>query len=565
MRKLFRKKRRTSFVEPDEIFLDSKNLPEFDTQQFEGRIETSIKKQNVYALAGLFLVFLCVAAVKAGGLQLVNGQKLADAASRNSLGEDIIFTERGVIYDRNETFLAWNEASTDSENPFPKRRYVTKPGFSHVLGYVNYPAKDKSGLYWRKNYIGRDGVERMYDEELQGINGRVITERDALGHELSTNMVNPAIPGENLKLSIDARIQEQLHTQIATLAQSMGYVGGGGVMMDVHTGEIVALTSYPEYGSNAMSDGDSEALARYNTDTKKPFLNRVVSGLYTPGSIVKPYVGIAALTEGVISSEKQLLSRKSIVIPNPYSPENPSVFVDYRPDNGWVDIRHALSVSSNIYFYQVAGGFQDQRGIGIAKLEKYIRLFGIGSKTGIDLPGEVDGIVPSPEWKKKNFKGEAWRLGDTYHTAIGQYGFQVTPIQMVRAVSAIANGGNLVTPHLVLGAKIDKPTSLGIPEETIRIAREGMRMAVTEPRGTGIRLKSLNTAVAVKSGTAEVGKNNEYVNSWTTSFFPYESPRYALVVVMERAPGKPTGAIATVHGTLMWMEANTPEYLNSTQ
>jgi len=133
---------------------------------------------------------------------------------------------------------------------------------------------------------------------------------------------------------------------------------------------------------------------------------------------------------------------------------------------------------------------------------------------------------------------------------------------MVRAVSAIANGGNLVTPHIVRGAKVDKPISLGLPEENLRIAREGMRMAVTEPRGTGIRLQSLKTAVAVKSGTAEVGKNNEYVNSWTTSFFPYESPRYALVVVMERAPGKPTGAIATVHGTLQWMEANTPEYLN---
>lgn len=548
-------------MEPDEIFLDSKNLPEFDTQQFEGRIETPIKKTSVFVVGGMFAVFIVIAFLKLGSLQIKNGDEFAEAASSNSLAEYPIFAERGVIYDRLGAFLAWNESNAENTDPFPKRRYITTPGFSHLLGYVNYPAKDSKGYFWREDYVGKAGIERVYNDLLAGENGRVITETDALGHEISTNMVNRAVPGENITLTIDARVQEVLHKEIVALAQTAGYVGGGGVIMDIKTGDILALTSFPEYGSNEMSDGDSEALQRYNTDSKKPFLNRVVGGLYTPGSIVKPYVGVAALTEGVITPQKQLLSRGKITIPNPYSPDKPSVFVDYRKDNGWVDIRKALAVSSNIYFYQVAGGFQDQRGIGISTLEKYIRKFGIGSKTGIDLPGEIDGIVPSPAWKEKVFNGDPWRLGDTYNTAIGQYGFQVTPLQMVRAVAAIGNGGTLVTPRLFAGGKESKKESIGVPAENLAIVREGMRMAVTDPVGTGIRLNSLKTHVAVKSGTAEVGRNNEFVNSWTTLLFPYESPRYALVVVMERAGGRPTGAVAAVHATLSWIENNAPEYV----
>src|SRR5262249_35638114 len=140
----------------------------------------------------------------------------------------------------------------------------------------------------------------------------------------------------------------------------------------------------------------------------------------------------------------------SITVPNPYDPEHPSVFNDWRPQ-GYVDLRHAIAVSSDVYFYEVGGGYKNQPGIGIYNIEKYTRMFGLGSTTGIDFPGELSGTVPDPEWKAATFNGEPWRLGDTYNTAIGQYGFQVSPLQVVRSVAALANGGTILVPSLIKG------------------------------------------------------------------------------------------------------------------
>ena len=156
---------------------------------------------------------------------------------------------------------------------------------------------------------------------------------------------------------------------------------------------------------------------------------------------------MGALTEGVIDPYKKILSTGSISIPNPYFPDQKTVFKDWKA-HGWTDMREAIAVSSDVYFYEIGGGFESQKGLGIVNIEKYAQLFGIGQKTGIDLPDEKGGIIPGPEWKIKNFKGEPWRIGDTYNTVIGQYGFQVTPLEMVRAISAIANYGTLVTPAL---------------------------------------------------------------------------------------------------------------------
>ena len=223
----------------------------------------------------------------------------------------------------------------------------------------------------------------------------------------------------------------------------------------------------------------------------------------------------------------------------------------------------ALAVSSDVYFYSIGGGFEDQTGLGISNIERYARLFGVGEKTGIDLPDEKAGIIPNPKWKEENFNGDPWRLGDTYHTAIGQYGFQVTPIQMARAVSAIGNYGKLVTPHFILGdmEKENQILMTDFPKENFDVIHEGMRQAVTY--GTAVTLNVPYVKVAAKTGTAQLGVNKNKVNSWVIGFFPYENPRYAFTVMMEAGPSANSASASSVmRGLLDWMYIYTPEYFS---
>ena len=329
--------------------------------------------------------------------------------------------------------------------------------------------------------------------------------------------------------------------------------------MDVNTGEIVTLVSYPEYDPNILVEGkNEEIIAGYSTNERKPYFNRAVSGRYTPGSIVKLFVAIGALNEGVITPEKKILSTGSISIPNRWNPELSTVFKDWKA-HGWVDVRDALAVSSNVYFYEVGGGFEDQEGLGIRNIEKYMRMFGIGEISGIDIYGEEEGVIPNPKWKEENFDGEPWRIGDTYHTAIGQYGFQVTLIQMVRAVAAIATDGILVVPH-VAGQKVKTKKITEIDQQHFNLVKTGMRQAVTDGTAKGLNVPQVK--VAAKSGTAEIGTTKRKVNSWIVGFFPYDNPKYSFVVMMEEGPRDNTiGALYIIRQLLDWMLVQAPEYL----
>jgi penicillin-binding protein 2 len=204
-------------------------------------------------------------------------------------------------------------------------------------------------------------------------------------------------------------------------------------------------------------------------------------------------------------------------------------------------MRKAIAVSSDVYFYEIGGGFESQKGLGIVNIDKYAKIFGIGDKTGINLNGEKDGTIPTPEWKAKTFKGDIWRIGDTYNTSIGQYGFQVTPIQMVRAVAGIASMGTFYTPHITKDDKSfeSQKEVIDVNESMMKVIHEGMRMAVTE--GTATSLYLPNIQVAAKSGTAQVGVGNTNTNSWIVGFFPYENPKYSFALVMERGPKEASG------------------------
>lgn len=333
-------------------------------------------------------------------------------------------------------------------------------------------------------------------------------------------------------------------------------------VLDINNGEILAITSYPEYNPNILSKGkDAKIIKGYLSDSRKVFLNRNVNGLYSPGSIIKPFVGYGALVENVISPNKVILSNGSITIPNPYFPDKKSIFKDHGVF-GYVNMAKAIAVSSDVYFYAIGGGYQDQKGLGILNIDKYTQAFGISLKTGIDLAGEKEGVIPTPEWKALKFKGDLWRVGDTYNSSIGQYGFQVTPLQMVRAVAAIANGGTLLTPHLVVGDKVreSQKTTLPINQDAMKVVKEGMRMAVTEGTATALNIKDIK--VAAKSGTAQIGLGNTNTNSWIIGFFPYENPRYAFAVLMERGPKEASGNATRVASEVIdFMKLNTPEYL----
>ena len=471
-------------VEPDEIFLDAKNLPNFNAQQFEGRIEKPIPKRAINFLGIFFGLIGIVFIYQISFLQIIKGEAYFKKSENNTLDKQPIFADRGLIYDRNNILLAWNSSKdkTDINRlEAPARTYLNQGGFSHLLGYVSPPAKDSSGNYWQDNFLGKDGIEEVYDTELRGQNGVKITETDVKGVIQSENIVTPPQAGENIILSIDSRIQKKLYDSIASMANNSSFIGGTGIIMDIKTGELLALTSYPEYNSTILSAGqDEKTINGYLTDKRKVFLNRATSGLYSPGSTVKPFLAYGALAENIISPLKTIFSNGSISIPNPYFPGKKSIFLDHGTF-GYVDMRKAIAVSSDVYFYEIGGGYQDQKGLGIMNIGKYINFFGITQKTGFDLGGELSGVIPSPEWKAKTFKGDIWRLGDTYNTAIGQYGFQVTPIQMVRAVGAIANEGTLLIPHVRLGDKEAEAKNIPITldSEKIKIIKEGMRQAVT--------------------------------------------------------------------------------------
>jgi penicillin-binding protein 2 len=552
--------RGNTFVEPDEIFLDSKNLENFDRQQFEGRIEKTIPKKTIFTLGIMFLFFAGIFGTRLVYLQIGKGEAYFDRSQNNVLEKVIIFADRGIIYDRNKTELAWNKKSDDGA--VPTRAYIS-PGFSHLLGYVSYPTKDKSGHYWQGEFIGKDGLEKQYNRVLLGVNGAKIIETDARGKTYSENIVNAPKQGTDLVTSIDAGIQKELFTLIKNHAENNTFSGGAGVIMDLRNGEVITSTSFPEYNSEVLSLGvDKAAIEGYLSDKRKAFLERDISGLYTPGSIVKPFFALAALSEGIIDPYKEILSTGSISIPNPYFPDQKSVFKDWRV-NGWTNMMEALAVSSDVYFYEIGGGFEGQKGLGIAKLEEYAKLFGLNEKTGIDRPDEKSGNIPSPEWKLRNFDGDPWRLGDTYHTAIGQYGFQVTPLEMVRAVAAIGNNGRLLTPHLVLNdtekEKLFK--DIGLKPEYFDFVRKGMRDAVTY--GTALSLNVPYVEAAAKTGTAQVGLSKNKVNSWVMGFFPYKNPKYAFTIMMEGGPATGTvGASSIMRLLLDWMSTNTPKYFN---
>ncbi len=567
----FFSKKKNNLVEFDEILMDIPNLAAVNTGRMEGKRELPISARSV-SLVGVLFVLVAVSFLgKLFFLQVVEGDEYRVISDRNSVDQSTIIAERGVVYDRTGEMVIWNEYDVSDQYDFPIRAYTDRLGMGQLIGYVSYPQKDQNGFFYRSEYLGRTGVESAYNTLLEGENGQKIVEVDALGAVVSEFSVKPAVSGGELTLSVDAGLSEAMYQIISTSSVQAGFRSGAGAIMDIHTGEILALTSFPSYDPQVMADGKNvELINQYNNDDRLPFLNKVVSGGYTPGSVVKPFMAYAGLKNGVITEDTVINSNGTLKIPNPYSPSNPSYFNDWR-SQGSMTVREAIAFSSNVFFYIVGGGLPTIAvpqaglqtafpGLGITKMAENYRKFGFGQKTGINIAAEHTGVVPDPKWKEETFDDD-WRLGDTYFTSIGQYGFQATPLQILRAYASLANGGKLVTPHVVKGEQ-GETTDLHLDPTYLRIIHEGMRMTVTYPGGTARSLERKDVEIAAKSGTAEVGAGNQFVNSWAAGFWPYEDPQYAFVLMMDKAPrSNALGATRIMGDVMQWISENRPEYI----
>lgn len=549
IKRILQKRKSDHELDFENILMDSKNLPRFDTSQMEGVMERSIPRSSFVLILVVFAVVLFGYLLRLGQLQIVEGASYKALSDRNRLAGEIIFNKRGIVYDTNGVELIWNEFT--EERDFPLRRYYTQPGLAHLLGYVSYPQQDSRGNYFSLEYKGISGLEYAYSDTLNGKLGRRVKEVDALGRVTSSFAIEEPVPGDNVTLSVDSRVQTKLHELLHDYIEEQDFVGGAGVIMDVHSGELIALTSLPEYKSNVLADGvDRQAIVSYNTDTRLPFLNRTVGGTFAPGSIVKVFIAAGILDKDLVSPNYKLFTDGTLEVENQYG-DGVTVFRDSR-NNGRVNMYDAIARSSNIYFMTFGGGFAPHRGLGILGMHEYLTRFGLGEKTGISEFRELSGLVPTPEWKDKTF-GEAWLLGDTYFTAIGQYGFLTTPLQAVVATAALANDGNVLVPKLLKGSETEIRKNINVSSADLQIVRDAMRQTVL--RGTTQSLNVPFVEVASKSGTAERGVRRSLVNSWVIGFWPYDDPQYAFALMSEQGPRDYEYSVSRVMTRLLrWME-----------
>lgn len=437
-----------------------------------------------------------------------------------------------------------------------QRNYADSLIFSHLLGYEGKIRKEELAAnpeYLLTDSIGKQGLEKSYENLLRGKPGFQQAEVDALGRvKKELGSVSP-VPGNDLLLNIDADLQKKIFDILQGWLDKQGLKQAAAIALDPRNGAVRALVSLPSFDNNLFAQGIApDAYQSLLTDPFLPLYNRAIAGEYPPGSTIKPVIAAAALAEGIVNEETQIESRGGISVGN-------SFFGDWKA-HGFTDIRRAIAVSSDVFFYSIGGGYGGIQGLGMERMKKYENLFGYGEKTGIDIPGEASGFIPDPQWKK-NTLGERWYIGDDYHASIGQGFVTATPLQVLNSIAAIANGGTLYVPQIV--NQIRSPegqVSLRAPQiiregfmapDILRIVREGMRATVTDAQGTAKSLQALPVAVAGKTGTSQFG-NEQKTHGWFVSFAPYEAPTIALIVLVEGQGEEGYNAVPVTQAVYEW-------------
>lgn len=478
-----------------------------------------------------------------------------------------------------EPISVWTDISRDAASQLRKdeeklagiklvgryiRLYPKGPAFSHVLGYTGKITREEIERIpdaLMQDIIGRTGVEGAYDSRLRGKRGKEEIEVNAALQMIDMRRVALPEKGESFFLTIDAGFQQMLYETILAHINAHGYERAAAAAVNPKTGEVLALVSIPSFDNNLFAAGMSAR--EYNLlfrNPAKPLFNRAISGTYGAGSTIKPLIAAAALEEGVVKPDTLInASAGYIAIPNPYDPTRRTIFHDWQK-HGIVDIYNAIAWSSNIFFYVIGGGYQEREGLGITKIADYLERFGFGEISGIQIAGESAGLVPNPEWRRiTRPHNPHWRLGDTYITAIGQGDVLVTPLQIAMSYAAIANGGNLLQPRIIVEKDSDESSNaaiirreLGISNENLKVVAEGMRMTTTE--GTARSLRVLPFETAGKTGTVQVaGARN---HAMFAVYGPTDFPEIALVVIVEEGGERVNTAVPIAREALMWYWEN---------
>jgi penicillin-binding protein 2 len=428
-----------------------------------------------------------------------------------------------------------------------QRKYLAGNSFSHILGYVSKinseEYKEKKGEnYLFNDVIGKTGLEYSYEKELKGNNGVKDVEVDALGKIKKILNVKKPDTGSNLYLTIDGSLQKKVNEILAKTLSDHKKSKASVVILNPQTGAVLSLISTPTYDNNLFVGGiKNDEYQKLINDPERPLYFRAIAGEYPSGSTIKPMWSATALQEGVITPSTSIFSSGGIYV-------GQWVFPDWKAGgHGATNVRKAIAESVNTFYYYIGGGYDNFKGLGIEKMNQYASLFGLGSESGIDLPGEGTGFFPSPEWKKEK-KDEVWYIGDTYHVSIGQGDMLSTPLQVAIWTAFFANNGKIIKPYVV--DKIEKSNETlttqpvvirenFIDQKNIETVKLGMRDGVL--KGSSRRLSTLPIKVSGKTGTAQWNTNKEN-HAWWTGFAPYDNPEIVITVLVEE--GKEGSEIA---------------------
>ena len=413
-------------------------------------------------------------------------------------------------------------------NPEPKRFYPISDEASHLLGYVKKASAFYDDLkqygYMPAERVGFNGIEQYYDAYLRGSDGGDLIEVDASGRMVGFLGQKKSYKGQDITLTINIKMQEAAY-------KALEGKRGAFIIMNSNTGEVLALVSSPGFDTNKFISG--RGVNKYFVDKAKPLLNRVIQSTYALGSTFKPMLAVAALEEKKMRPSKTFLCSGAKRIGR-------AIF-RCAHIHGEQDLYEGIQHSCNVYFYNV--GLL----VGPDLMSKWAHRFGLDKLTDIDLPYEKKGIVPSPAYKRKKFN-QSWYAGDTLNFSIGQGFVEATPIELLVAINAIANGGYIVRPHLLksidgIESTLQEKTFIGLDEDVKNEVIKGMRLVVSEPSGTAHYLKRLGLGIAGKTGTAQ---NPGPSHGWFVGFFPYNDPQYTFCVLLESS-GSSHHAVRAAH------------------
>lgn len=472
------------------------------------------KKSAVFFLFLILISSFLVLFFRLFWLQVIKGHYYRVLSDENRIKIQELTAPRGVIYDYKNNVLVRNRPDG--------REYVYGPALAHVTGYIGEasPEEIQSGKWKLGDILGKFGLEKYYDSKLRGENGGVLVETDVNGNVIREISRQEPKAGEDLKLNIDSQIQKKATELLANKK--------GAIVITSPKGEVLTLASSPSFDPNIFTlktkKDQTQEIENIFSNPDQPFFDRVIAGLYPPGSTFKIVTSIAGLEEGKIDKNTLIEDTGQIKV-GIWSFAN-WYFTQYGKTEGMVNLVKALKRSNDIYYYRVG------ELLGITKLASWANYFGFGRKTEIDLQGETEGLVPTPDWKKEN-KGESWYLGDTFITAIGQGNLLTTPLQINMMASVVANNGFLCQPKIV-ESKQETCEELKIKKENLALVKQGMEEVCSEG-GTAWPFFDFKPQVACKTGTAEYGDPKGKTHAWFTVFAPADDPEIVLTVLLEEA------------------------------